>query len=297
MKPFVRLMSVCSLVLAGAIAAPAAAHDHGGDVSTTTEAMRGSMHKVFDRALEDAELRPEQKAEVDKLRAEAKKRHEPAKKAKGEFMLAVADQIDTGKVDRCNLAPQVKALAKAKAATKPGDRDAMEKLHSIMDSTQRSRFVDSLRKQFDEAKEAHSTDAIIEKMGRDLKLSQDQKSSLREIIDGLKQIRDAEPGYKEHVARKMRILEAFKGEKFDIDEVAPLEDAEGYATKRIEARLWAAEAVLPVLNEEQRAMVAKKLRDKAQRHIGTQAEQEQEPGQEERMGERTEGESEESEED
>jgi hypothetical protein len=273
MKHLVRLVGICSVVMAGAIVTtPAFAHDDSAESGETADAKKEAhhgMHKLFERAFEDAKLRPEQKVEVDKLMAEAAKRHEPAKKAKGEFMLALADQIDDNKIDRCKLADQTKALAKAKAEAMPGDREAMEKLHGILDSTQRGLFIDSVKSQFEEAKKAHSSEALVEKMGRDLKLSDEQKTSLKEIIEGLKQIRDAEPGYQKHKARMGRLLEAFKGEQFDIDAVAPLDedDALEKSEKRIEARLWAAEAIIPVLTDEQRDVVAKKLRDKANRHM------------------------------
>jgi Spy/CpxP family protein refolding chaperone len=275
MKTLVRLIGVCSLATVGVVATPSIAiadsSARGGEtIGTTTEAMHMGARKLFKRALHETQLRPEQKSEVDKLIAEAEKRHEPVKKAKREFMMALADQIDSGKIDRCKLAPQIKALADAMAEAHPGDRDAFEELHSILDPEQRVRFVDALKEQWESAKKAHSTEAIVHKMSRELNLSDDQKSKLREVIGALKKIRDAEPAHQEHRARWARMLEAFKGEHFDLDEIAPMKDVAEMRTKRIEARLWAAEAVLPILNEEQRSLIAKKVRDKAQGHIETE---------------------------
>ena len=276
MKTLVRLMSVCSLVMVGVVATPSLASadepvQSEEVVGTTSQAIHGSHMKMFKRALEAADLRPEQQAEVDKMISAAKERHAPVKKARADFMVALADQIESGKIDTCKIAPQTKALAEAKAKTRPGDRADFEKLHALLDPEQRTHFVDSLRSQGEAAKRAHNTQAIVDKMSRELKLTDDQKEKVSEIISGLKQIRDAEPGHAEHRARWQRILDGFKSDHFVLDEIAPMgDDVEAKATKRIEAHLWAGQALLPILNDEQRATVATKLRDKAKGHDGTE---------------------------
>ncbi len=275
MKTLFRLMSVCSVAMAGVLAVPSVASADSGVemLGTTSQAhSHGGKERMFKRALEQVQLRPEQKTQVDKLMEEGRERHAAAKQAKGEFMRALADQIDSGKIDRCKLAPQTKALASAMAKTRPGDRAAMEKLHDILDSTQRGRFVEALQQEWQRAERSHSPDAIVDYLDDQLELTDDQESRLREVLTGLKQIREAEPGHAEKKEMWKRILEGFKGEQFDIEKIAPSDSAkdEERAMHRIEGRLWAGEAILPILDEAQRSKIANLLREKAQRHTGSE---------------------------
>ncbi|MBX3260806.1 MAG: Spy/CpxP family protein refolding chaperone [Labilithrix sp.] len=269
MKTFVRLISVCSMVSIGVLAAPLSASADEAAPSEevgSSAATHSGARKVFDKALADVELRPDQEEAVKELKSEAKERRAPLKEAKRELVLAVADQIEKGKIDRCELKDEIEKVASATAKARPGDRAAMEKLHSILDHDQRGRFVDALKKHWEEHKKSYEAGAMTDKLARELDLNDEQKDKVRQILSGLKEIAEAEPAHEEHRAMWSRILEAFKGDHFDLDEVAPSKDVAEKTTKRIEARLWAGEALLPVLNDEQRGKLADKLRSKAQSH-------------------------------
>jgi Spy/CpxP family protein refolding chaperone len=274
MKSMVRLIGTLGVLTLGVVAMPPVANADPAqteNVESTAQAMHHGARQLFERAIEDARLRPKQQAAVDELIADAEHRHEPTKAAKRELMLAVADQIEAGKIDRCALAPQIEALANAMAEAHPGDRAALEKLHSILDPEQRVRFVDSLQKGWASAKKSHTPRLFADYIAKKLGLSDEQKDRVEDILSGIKEVRDADPDHAEHHRRWARILEAFKGNDFDIDEVAPMGDVKAKRTKHIEGHLWAAEAMLPVLNDEQRALLAKKLRDKATGHTTTGA--------------------------
>jgi Spy/CpxP family protein refolding chaperone len=276
MKTLVRLISVCSLASLGVIAVPVIAGAEPAEaeseevVESTSAAMHVSARKMFEHALADVELRPEQEEAIDKLKSEAKERHAPVRAARRELMLALADQVEEGKIDRCELKSEVEKVASATAKARPGDRAAFERLHSILDSEQRGKFVDSLKRNWQEAKKKHDPAMMADKVAREIKLSDEQKGRLRHILSGLREIHEANPDRAEHKERWTKILDAFKGEDFDLDEIAPAKDVAAKRTKAIEGHLWAAEAVLPVLNEEQRELVARRLRDKAQGHTGTE---------------------------
>ncbi|MBX3214891.1 MAG: Spy/CpxP family protein refolding chaperone [Labilithrix sp.] len=270
MNTFVRLIGVCSVVSLGVLAAPLSASANEAvlseEVGSSSAAMHAGARKVFEKALADVELRPEQEEAVSKLKSEAKERRAPLREAKRGLMLAVADQIEKGKIDRCGLKDEIQKVASATADARPGDRAALEKLHSILDPDQRTRFVDALKKHWEEHKKSYEAGAMTDKLSRELDLTDEQKDKVRQILSGLKEIAEAEPAHEEHRAKWSRILEAFKGEHFELDEVAPSKDVAEKTTKRIEAHLWAAEAVLPVLTDKQRGELADKLRSKAQRH-------------------------------
>lgn len=276
MKQFVRLISVCSALSLAIVAAPnvASAETSGNaesaesaNVGTTSSAMHA--HKVFKEALRELELRPDQKQAIDELREEGKERHAPVKSARRELMVAVADQVEEGKIDRCEVGPQIKKVAEAVAKARPGDRAAFEELHSILDPEQRAQFVESLERHWEARKDKAEPQALAAKMDRELDLTDEQQHRVEQILSGLRQIYEAEPAHAEHHALWERILTAFKGEQFDLDAIAPMKDVAEKVTKRIEGHLWAAEAVLPVLDEHQRARLAEKLRDKAKGHSET----------------------------
>ncbi len=60
-----------------------------------------------------------------------------------------------------------------------------------------------------------------------------------------------------------KVLEAFKGDKFSMDQVAPPADVKGRAQVGSERILTMAEKIVPILTPEQRTLVAKMIRDKA----------------------------------
>jgi Spy/CpxP family protein refolding chaperone len=269
MKTRLALIGVSSLLTLGLAAAPTIARADTAtdeDVSTTSAAFHKAGH-VFKQALEDVELRPEQMDAVDKLESDGEARHADTKAAKRELMMAVADQVEKGKLDECALQPQIEKVAAAAAKARPGDRAAFEQLHDILDKDQRAKFVDALQKHWKE----HKKDAasMADKMATELKLTDDQKGKLEEILSALKTIREAEPGHAAHRERWTKIMEAFKGDTFKLDDIAPMGDVAAHTDRRIEHHLWAAEAILPILNKDQRELAAQKMRDKAQGHTET----------------------------
>jgi hypothetical protein len=207
------------------------------------------------------QLRPDQKTAVEAMKAEAEKRHAPVKAAKDRLATALADQIEKGELDRCALAPDIKALASAVADARPGDRAAFEKLHSILDPTQRGVFVDALKRQWDSLEKMHAPAALADKMAKELNLSADQKASEEKILTGLREVDEAEPSYAAHHERWTKILDAFKGDHFVLDEIAPMGDVAAHSAAKVERMLWAKEAILPVLNPEQHKGLADKIRE------------------------------------
>ena len=264
MKRLVCFISTASLLTLGLAAVPSLGAGPTRAADTEQQSAADSMHgggKLIEEALDEVQLRPDQKSEVEKLTAEAEKRHAPVKAAKKEFLTALADQIEKGKLDRCALAPTVMALASAGAEALPGDRAAFEQLHSILDPEQRTTFVDALRRHWESLKKMHEPAALAEKMAKDLNLTESQKASMEKVLAGLHEIRTAEPGYAAHRERWAKILDAFKGDRFALDEVAPMGDVAAHKTAHVEHRLWAGEAILGVLTPEQRKAVADKIRE------------------------------------
>jgi Spy/CpxP family protein refolding chaperone len=265
MRTLPRFISIASMVTLGLGAVPLLASAAPLLQTTQSEESTASpMHgagKLIDKALDEVQLRPDQKTAVEALKAEAEKRHAPVKAAKDRLATELADQVERGKLDRCAVADEIKALASAVADAHPGDRAGFEKLHSILDPGQRAVFVDALKRQWDSVEKMHEPSALADKITKELNLSADQRTSVEKILTGLREVREAEPSYAAHHERWTKILDAFKSDHFVLDQVAPEGDVAAHTAAKVERMLWAKEALLPVFTPEQRKVVADKIRD------------------------------------
>ena len=61
----------------------------------------------------DVPLTPEQRGDIEKLAVDADARHEGARAAKKELLLAMAAQVQAGTIDRAALQPKIDALVAA----------------------------------------------------------------------------------------------------------------------------------------------------------------------------------------
>ena len=265
MRRIPRFISIASILTLGLAAVPplarAAAPEQTTEAEGTTSSAMHAAGRLIDKALDEVNLRPDQKAQVETLRADAEKRHAPVKAARERLVTALADQVEKGQLDRCAVGADVKALVTAEAEAHPGDRAAFEKLHSILDSTQRAAFVDALKRGWDAVEKFHEPAALADHIAKELKLSADQKTSVEKILTGLREVREAQPSYAAHHERWKKILDAFKGDKFSLDQVAPEGDVAAHAAARVERMFWAKEAILPVFNADQRKTAAEKMRE------------------------------------
>lgn len=272
MRRLPRFIRIASMVTLGLGALPLFASAASQQTTESTESTASPMHgagNLIDEALEEVQLRPDQKTQVESMKVEAEKRHVPVKAAKGRLAIAVADQIEQGELDRCALAPDIETLGSAEADARTDDRADFEKLHTLLDPTQRAAFADALQRRWQGIEKMHEPSALADKMAKVLKLSDDQKTSLEKVLGGLREVREAQPSYAAHRERWSKILENFKGDHSVFDGVAPEKDVAAHTAAKVERRLWAAEAILPVLYPEQRKSVADKIREWAKGTAGS----------------------------
>jgi Spy/CpxP family protein refolding chaperone len=223
--------------------------------------------KIVADALGDVPLTASQRAEIERLATEADARHASARAARKELVLAVAAQVEAGAIDRAGLRPQTAALVAAVTASQPADRAAFERLHAILAPDQRTAFVDALEARVQEhAGEAHHQ-GRMRQWAQKLNLSDDQRAQIKAALEEHFQAKAREPGahpWMEAKRRGVKLLEAFKQDHFVLDEVAPALDAGQQAVKSSELFLGMAEAALPVLTPQQRALAAQTLRARAE---------------------------------
>jgi Spy/CpxP family protein refolding chaperone len=245
--------------------------------------------KLVGDALGEVPLRADQRTAIETLASEAEARHAPMADARKELMLAFADQVEKGTIDRTALQPKLDKVTADFEKVRADDRAALSKLHGILDADQRNAFVDALHEQM-KAKHAEHAEHMqggfgkLKQLAADLALTDAQKSQIHDVMreahkegmEAWKQRAHGEHGTapaewsRQHAGRHpggghhgKRPLEAFREDKFDLDKVAPSHGAKAMAQFGTERMTKLADKVLPILTPEQRKIAADKLRTMA----------------------------------
>jgi Spy/CpxP family protein refolding chaperone len=230
---------------------------------------RGAV-KLVGQALGEVALRPEQRTEIEKLATDAEARHAPLFEGKKQLMLAFADQIEKGSVDRAALQPSIDKLTADAEKSRLDDRAAIAKLHDLLDKEQRNDFVDALEKQLKAKRDGFAGEGFghLHKLAEDLKLTDDQRDKIKDVFKeswrSAKHERHSWGGHGGHHGKSSgHALEAFREDKLDLDKVAPPMDLKKMATGGTENVTNIAGKILPILTPEQRKIAADKLREMA----------------------------------
>lgn len=265
----------------------------GPAAGTTQQAIAtqepGPLHAAGE-AFAEVPLTSEQRTRIEALFRATEQRHAEAWKqsaaARKDLLLALADQVQAGAIDKAALQPKIEAAAAPWKAVREADRAALVELHGALSPEQRKAFVDAfpekMRASFGgkhghhEGHEGHDGRDHAEmagplgKMGhawKELDLTSDQKDKLKEAFRsemggaGGKSMREAFAARREE---GKKALESFKGDKFTGEGVFGGPDK---AHDRVEKMIHFAEVALPILTPEQRAKAATLLRQRAE-HAG-----------------------------
>jgi Spy/CpxP family protein refolding chaperone len=295
-------LSVACLSL-GAVACGGTVEQPQTTASAATKAPVGTnthgVVKLVGEALGEVPLRPDQRAELEKLAQEAEARHALLAERRKELMLAIADQVEKGAIDRAALEPTIDRLTADLEKARTEDRAAITRLHAILDKDQRNAFVDALEGQMEAKGEAFAHAhgkhgkkgfagfAKMKQLADELKLTEEQRSQIREAMKASfkerfehsdQMVKDGPKRHAKHFrgegARAGRgakhhrfgkhALEAFREDEFDIEAVAPPVRGKVMAAAGTERMTAMAEKILPILTAEQRKIAADKLRSTAQ---------------------------------
>lgn len=279
-----------SVVPLAACSGSATVGEPSATASTTSVAplnvtVHGAAKRVAD-ALAQVPLRNDQRTTIEQMARDAETRMAPASKAREDLMLAIADQVQAGTIDRAALQPKIDAVATAHQTAQPGNRAAFEKLHDLLTPEQRTQFVAAMQSHPHEHARGENHEGFrgrMQKWASDLNLTQDQQDQIHDKIRSRFQahfagavagtdeqktdaIQDGHVMWQGHVmhAQMKQTLEAFKGDKFSMDQVAPMQaDAKPMANEFAGHMLGLLEASLPILTADQRAAAANKLRARA----------------------------------
>ena len=246
----------------------------------------GRLQLVAD-AFADVPLRPAQRSEIESLMSAASARQAKMAPIHKDFMGTLAEQIEKGAIDEAVLQAKVDAGIAAHRPLAAEDRKAAERAHAILDADQRTALVDALEakrhERFgkfvaaaagaggppDQAKAPDHGPPGPFAMMKELNLTPEQKAKIFEALKAEMPIGAAFGGHDgppnaEHARHHGgKILEAFKSDRFVLDELAPQADMEKHLKMGAEHAVRFAKAALPVLTPEQRTTAAKMIRDHA----------------------------------
>ena len=235
--------------------------------------------KMFGEALGEVALRPEQRSELEKLAVTADARHAAMADGKKELMLAIADQVEKGSIDKAALQPKIDRIVADLEKGRPEDSVALARMHAILDPEQRNAFVSALESKFKGkhhggdhhgGKGEHGEKGehggpmggmhAMKQLADDLELTDDQKSQIKEALKGAHEGHSFREMH-ERMGEGKKALESFRGDKFDPNAAAPPpETLRARAAIGSSRFLGLAEKVLPILTPDQRKIAAEKLR-------------------------------------
>ncbi len=225
--------------------------------------------RIAGTALGEVPLRPSQRVELEQLATAADARHVKVHAAAKDVVLAFADQVEKGQIDRAALKPKIDVAVGAFETSRPEDRAAIQRTHDLLDAEQRAKFADALHAQVKEARAGHHKAHHLMALAAELGLTDEQKAKIFSVLKDARHAHakghagEAEHGKRDHHEHGRKAMEAFRSDGFKIDEAMPKHDVKDKVEKG-QARFFdAAEKILPILTPEQRTLAAAKLREKA----------------------------------
>jgi Spy/CpxP family protein refolding chaperone len=228
-----------------------------------------SLRGAISSSLAEIQVRPEQQAAVDRLRASLGTKPAAVRAAHEKLGNALTDAVLAGKVDAARMAPLIDGLAAAVDAAKPIFQAEANELHATLDAAQRTALIQATRAHFKgmwHHAEKRGEDSMIGPVGeiaRKLALTDDQIETIRAAAKSAM-------GESFHAKREERqqmrahldaIGEAFESETFDAKALDVGADGAEMARERVERVVTLVGIALPVLTADQRAKLAEHIQD------------------------------------
>ncbi|HEY1536979.1 MAG TPA: Spy/CpxP family protein refolding chaperone [Polyangiaceae bacterium] len=235
----------------------------------------GGVTLFIAMSLDTLGVSPEQRAAVEKIRTDLHSRMQPALLADQNLVATLAEGLSSSSLDAAKVDAAVAQVVAAAAGVRAATADALNQLHAALTPPQRAALVDKVdahwavwqRSNAEEKKEATADDGHLAVLTADLNLTADQVSKTRANLDTNMQ---AVPRVdSQQVAKHLKAFsDAFQSDHFDANTYDTLANGEDGADARLAG--WGAaylahfvEAVSPVLDAQQRGILAQRLRDHA----------------------------------
>jgi Spy/CpxP family protein refolding chaperone len=242
---------------------------------------RGPLHAIA-QAFDKVAITPAQRTEIEKLFKDAEARHAQAKTgseaARKELLLALAAQVEQGKIDRAALAPKIEAASGPWLATRTADFAALDRLHAILTPLQRGALVDALEDEHPgrgehrgrghgkaRGKAQHHAHDRAARWADELALTDAQKDQIKDALRAERgKGKQGEHGAREPRQHLGRTLQAFREDRFVAAEAAGTGAGQAKAAHEPSERtIRFMEIAVPVLTPAQRTLAAQKLRERA----------------------------------
>lgn len=251
------------------------------DANDMNDKHRMGGHPLIAAALKDLDLSAEQRKTIE---AAAESTHTGQRDQMKAFQKALADDIRAGNVDEASIKAKAGDMEKAHAEHRAAVVKAVETLHATLTPAQRTQLVASIKDRMAkhaEKGEMHGHGKKHDKGGpgpdgehharrgghgpmmfmlHGIELRDDQKKAIEAAMPP-KPEKDADgraAKFEEHRARMDAALEAFKADKFDAAAALPEHEGKHPMAEHFVKML---QAVVPVLDADQRAELAKRIEE------------------------------------
>lgn len=206
---------------------------------------------LFGDALSKVGLNQEQRAAVEQLGKKVTPKERLVMEARDELKEELSEQLGKGEIDEKEIEEEIEELVSACTKASPVLRGALEELHGLLDQQQREELVEALTTTMQER--TTRAEGWFDRFARDLQLTDEQKTQVREVLD------QAKPTLEQDRKIAARIFEAFKGETFSIDEIAPAEQVAERARAKARGMVAVAKSLTEILTPAQLQKLARKL--------------------------------------
>ena len=228
-------------------------------------------------ALETLGVTPEQQAQIDKIVADLHTKTQPVRDAQKSVLMALADGVGAGNVDKAKVDAAIAAIAAAAAQTHDAAADAMNQLHAVLRPEQRVALVDKVEAHWTMWKDANADEkaAVAERengahialLAKEIGLTGEQVDKVKASFPSSLAAHAQEKGRfdpAEGDAHLKAFRAAFAAEAFDAKALATSAPVHSHmATWGVNRMARFYETLAPVLTPEQRPKVADKLRNYA----------------------------------
>jgi Spy/CpxP family protein refolding chaperone len=217
-------------------------------------------------ALELSSLTPTQKNQIQTLIQQKQTANANVQMARSQLLNALADAVDSGNVSAMTIAPKVQAMVTAIEANEPGDRGTLESLHAILTPIQRTVLANDVELRLQSAEQqvgqvGSGQGIYLGWWSSKLNLTPAQQNQVETNYRTF--YNSIDPNARAKLdSEHMRLLEAFKGSTFVMNQVVPLRTG-AEIELRVEHMVNMARAATPVLTAEQRATATSLLRSRA----------------------------------
>jgi Spy/CpxP family protein refolding chaperone len=261
-----------------AATAPAAASPSGAEMAEGDEAREkhhGGFLTLVLASTQDLDLRPDQRSQIDKIRADLLAKMEPAHTAGKELAGVLADGVAAGKIDRAKVDASIAKLVSQVQGLHEATIGSLDQLHAALDAAQRAAFVAALQSHWERWADAHGRDESDDRqhragyllaLVRQLGLTKEQAETIRTNFREQMKARPQDHLHKEVKDHLRTFSTAFKADTFSAKALGQGKAANAHmASWGAMRRARFLEAAAPVLSPEQRAKLSQMIRDHANR--------------------------------